>query len=154
MLYTDWGSFRNWYTESRVCKVLVERGYKYEKREMSDPMQHTGLLDKNGTEIYEGDIIQGVYNSWDLKWEGNYSNPINKESEQVIFKVTSDKGCFKMEGFQSIYFHELYSRDDKLWDSRDYVHNNNYGATKHCNKYTEFEVIGNICENPELLESD
>ena len=58
MVYTDWGSFRNWYNESIGGKVVVNRGRDGEKLRMSEPMQFTGLHDKNGKEIWEGDVVR------------------------------------------------------------------------------------------------
>mgnify|MGYP002716132199 CR=1 FL=1 len=72
-------------------------------------MQSTGLKDKNGTEIYEGDIVKNIYDE--------------------IYVVKWFDADFHLEekyngGFDYL---ELYSGDNK-------------------------KVIGNIYENPELLE--
>lgn len=83
-------------------------------------MQYSGLKDKNGKEIYEGDIIEAF--------------PIMKLDDTKI------KG--------TVVFNEVMAR----WIVVDTV----YGDTEHLFEITkhpckEAEIIGNIYENPELI---
>jgi uncharacterized phage protein (TIGR01671 family) len=86
-----------------------------------DLMQFTGLRDKNGKEIYEGDVVRfidvGVIGSQHYKNEGE------------------PKGVVRWSDFGAFYL------DDG--DEGPFMHS-----------MTEFEVIGNVYENPELLEVD
>lgn len=80
-------------------------------------MQSTGLKDKNGVEVFQGDVV--------IHEEGEYSY------KGIVLK---DKYYFYIEG---VNINDSFSFDD--------ISNTLIGET-------DLEVIGNVYENPELLE--
>jgi uncharacterized phage protein (TIGR01671 family) len=115
--------FRAWYND--VKKMRYFYLYDYEIIEQiylhnnSEEMEYTGLNDKNGKEIYEGDIVKAkrkVHN-WETYEDKN-------TIRECVNYITYCEDRFGVMG---------YACDGlKTWD--------------------EIEVIGNIYENPELLE--
>lgn len=78
-------------------------------------LQYTGLKDKNGKEIYEGNIVK-------LRGDGMYSRSDGIGTWEVVF----NEGAF-------------------------YGAANNGVSTIAARAFPRIEVIGNIYENPELL---
>lgn len=71
--------------------------------------QYTGLTDKNGTKIFEGDIIHGFGGNFAVRWSPEICSFVAGEGRRILPAMT-------------------------------------YGTMK------SFEVIGNIYDNPELME--
>ena len=81
-------------------------------------MQSTGLKDKNGVEIYEGDYLSLIIFEANKKYKG-----------EVVFFKGSFCLTVQIKGHEyTVPFHEMSEVDNLL------------------------EVLGNIYENPELLE--
>ncbi len=93
-------------------------------------MQYTCLKDKKGVEIYEGDIVEGGFERHrGVVSFGLYANPF---------------GSDEWTGYQGFYI--KWSKDHADMTRGDI----GYWTSKGME--TAIEVIGNIYENPELLE--
>jgi uncharacterized phage protein (TIGR01671 family) len=97
--------------------------------------QYTGLTDKNRTKIFEGDIVEVWYKQRTLE---NNTEP-QKYKAIIVF---GNPNCFYSWGYQLKMIDDFpYNNDILLW-----VEMEDTGAF--------VEVIGNIHDNPELLEVD
>ena len=96
-------------------------------------MQYTGLHDRNGKEIYEGDIIRILYTDWNSQCLGTEKQ--KKMTLNDYLKSISHVGvCVFRDGGFGIEF----------W--KDHV--NSIFEGEHGRKV----VIGNIHENPEIIK--
>jgi hypothetical protein len=85
--------------------------YKTDEIEL---MQSTGLVDKNGKEIFEGDILDYKGRKALVRWHGSYASFIYRFVDELQKRKTEWKPLYLA--------------------------------------YMKCEIIGNIYENPELLE--
>ena len=119
--------FRAWdKTLSKIhCWSVIENHFTLEELlddNFFEAMQYTGLKDKYGTEIYDGDYIR-------------YSmRTINGSIYTHVCRVFQhESGTWRIEG---------YHEDNHSYETKGTV----YAAHLIC------EVIGNIYENPELVK--
>jgi len=84
-------------------------------------MQYTGIKDKNGKEIYEGDILT--------------AKPKESNWNPLVCKMAFNANTARFEAQQ-------------YWPNK-----NAFLSLSNNHDYYEYEVCGNIYENPELLKS-
>lgn len=85
--------------------------------------QFTGLHDKNGKEIYEGDVVKWILTMPGVGVNGGYEEYETEEIEEIKW----DAGALYLGDYCAAGF---------AYESEDYA-----------------EIIGNIHDNPELLKS-
>lgn len=104
--------------------VLNHMGFEFRRR-LKDVIleQYTGLKDKNGKEIYEGDIIRTHF---------SFSHEVVQEP--FIIQWNKDKAMF--EGVKQNPEQNEYLRSFSFFPEQRFI----------------YEVIGNVHDDPELLE--
>ena len=96
-------------------------------------MQYTGLKDKDGVDIYEGDIVKILYTDWPSQLD---SHPELSHEEYLDSIALTRVVIWSVQGFYVSHKVDGYAESMEP-GTRGYI-----------------KVIGNIYENPELLEAN
>lgn len=149
--------FRAWHNElgrMMLVKTMFFFANELEELELNDSimndnipvypdeiklMQSTGLHDKNGKEIFEGDILKFNDEWTDYGYEGYIEGSI--EGINYV-EIKREKTCFT--------FGKTKLSESSLIDLVENEHYPFEGLLIEASY--EFEIIGNVYENPELLE--
>ena len=113
---------------ARTTDVKIFTGLKNAKE--YEIMQYTGLKDKNGKMIFEGDIV---------KFTNEVDEIFNVEIGVVVFEQTECNFCI-----QRTVINPKNYPVPKTTRTIYLIDNTQYEAT--------YEIIGNIFSNPELLQ--
>lgn len=102
--------------------------------EIYEPMQCTGLKDKNGKLIYEGDIVDCYVSSKKI----------------YRYQVKQEIGSFMLVSQKEEIFNFINKWNDNVYPLSQlyFEYENEENFIDQC------AVVGNIYENPELLESE
>jgi uncharacterized phage protein (TIGR01671 family) len=136
--YTIRGNTHNWKLTTITCDINTLG-------------QYTGLKDKNGKEIYEGDIL------YVKEFANMFLNLQFSFDEVKEFALADGKGNLLHEYKCVISFIDgnMIAKliDAKLCDCDLYI-SALFGDMRYSQPIFEFEIIGNIHDNPELIKEE
>ena len=122
-------------------KSVVDLNANRTRRKQRDViiMQSTGLLDKNGKEIFEGDVVELHHFTENFSTTGGFYEGEESLVGVVRYGYTDDEIKYFGKVYPPRWFFENRYRELSF--------SHLYGVHEE-----SFEIIGNVYENPELVE--
>ena len=119
----------------------------YPITDLSSVGQYTGLKDKEGKRIFEGDILRVS------EYESLFTKNFDKDRDSLdVFTLDEIKGDLQQSYTSPVIWEE---GTFCISTNGDWLHHNDmflavlFGDMKLSNPIFEFEVIGNVTDNPE-----
>jgi uncharacterized phage protein (TIGR01671 family) len=111
--------------------------------------EFTGLCDKNGKEIYEGDILHVI--EWEnlIAWDKDWNDDPDRFN---LFSLDEIKGEKRKEYTSPVFWDEGGFCIGSTPGDKDVSLCCLFGDMKRSAPIFEFEIIGNIYDNPNLLK--
>ena len=109
--------------------------------------EFTGLQDKNGNDVYEGDILHlRTFKNLSMS-----SKILDEESDEMrkLFTLEDLTGELEAESITAVCFDEGQMLVSLDWENDTYI-GCLWGDQKRSSPIFDFEVIGNIHDNPEI----
>lgn len=142
--FTLIGGVHAWQNEEAESIGIVYGSAEYhdslQRLDDLEIMQTTGLKDKNGWEIYEGDIVRILYTDWPSQ-SPNEKGAYELSNEEYV-KSISRIGTVIWDDGEACMAVRLYSKR----------HADYYNGSIHPGAHGQIEIIGDIFRTPELLE--
>lgn len=127
------------------CDYIVEKHngeyFPFVKVTPETVGQYTGLTDKNGKEIFEGDVLKYTRKNWHNIYEKEFEGSFKGRELVTYLEIYYDDTC-------AAFKYRHYNENKKLFSD---------GILRLKDSRAEetiIEIIGNIHDNPELLEEN